>query len=521
MSDRYGSYPPDEPVIGASYPPASPGEPDEPYIGGSVSAPYYDDDNDDAGYDDEYYDDDQYEDDDGYYDDAYYEDAPARQPMFYVFIGAAALIGGVVIFLLFTLLSNGGGSSPAATAIASGFSVLIDSPTQNARIETNKPTDVMVRAKATEPITRFQLLVGTQIVDNQPAPGSPAADGTYSITLKLPAFSQKGENKILVRVTAQSGHTKDSDPVNIVVIEPVGDKPLFVKGKVVADATIREGPGDDFPVVDTLTAGTDVKILGKTRDATWLLLDIDNGRWVKRNAIQEQDSLDLVPVKDPTPVPQPTATNTPVPSPAPTASPTPNASAPDFFVAGATLTDGGSTLQVTVGNQSTNSYTGPLVVSAGGVTAGTLTLVFNVNIPANGSTTVNFDISPAVTTEKTVNVKVDPDNAIKEAHDDNNNATFPLKPAVESPKIVISNIDPSGAAIAVSIKNNGGPLTSAKVTVRVTIGGNASEQSKTIALTKGQDSAFTITKPGSGAGATVEVLIDGTVVQTQTDVTIP
>src|SRR6185312_3501348 len=157
-------------------------------------------------------------------------------------------------------------------------------------------------------------------------------------------------------------------------------------------------------------------------------------------------------------------------------------------VAGATLTDGGSTLQVTVGNQSTNSYTGPLVVSAGGVTAGTLTLVFNVNIPANGSTTVNFDISPAVTTEKTVTIKVDPDNAIKEAHDDNNNATFPLKPAVESPKIVISNIDPSGAAIAVSIKNNGGPLTSAKVTVRVTIGGNASEQSKTIALTKGQDS---------------------------------
>lgn len=517
MSDRYGSYPPDEPVIGASYPPNSPAEADEPYIGGGVSAPHNGDEDD--RYDDEY-EDDEYE-EDGYYDDEYYEDAPARQPLFYIFIAAAALIGGVVIFLLFSLLSNGGGNNATSTVVAAGFSVLIDSPTQNTRIETNKATDVMVRAKATEPITRFQLLVGTQIVDNQPAPGSPAADGTYSITLKLPAFSQKGENKILVRVTAQSGKTKDSDPVNVVIIEPVGDKPLFVKGKVVADATIREGPGDDFPVVGTLTAGTDVKILGKTRDAAWLLLDIDTGRWVKRNAIQEQDSLDLVPVQDPTPVPQPTPTNTPMPSPSATATPTPNASAPDFFVAGATLTAGGATLQVTVGNQSTSSYTGPLVVSAGGVTAGTLTLVFNVNIPANGSTTVNFDINPPVTTEKTASIKVDPDNAIKEVHEDNNSASFPLKPAVESPKIIISNVDPSGAVIAVSIKNNGGPLSDASVTVRATIGGSASEQTKTISLTKGQDASFTVNKPGSGAGATVQVLIDGTVVATQTDVTIP
>jgi subtilase family serine protease len=228
-----------------------------------------------------------------------------------------------------------------------------------------------------------------------------------------------------------------------------------------------------------------------------------------------------VPVKDPTPVPQPTATNTPVPSPSPTASPTPDSKAPDFFVGGATLTDGGSTLHVTVGNQSTSSYTGALIVSAAGVTPGTLTLVFNVNIPANGSATVDFDITPAVTTEKTVVVKVDPDNAIKELHEDNNNASFPLKPAVESPKIVLSNIDPSGAAIAVSIKNNGGALTAANVTVRVTIGGSASEQTKSISLSKGQDSSFTVTKPGSGAGATVQVLIDGTVVATQTGVTIP
>ena len=168
-----------------------------------------------------------------------------------------------------------------------------------------------------------------------------------------------------------------------------------------------------------------------------------------------------------------------------------------------------------------NDFTGPLVVSAGGVTAGTLTLVFNVNIPANGSATVNFDVNPPVTTEKTALIKVDPDNAIKEVHEDNNSASFPLKPAVESPKIVIATVDPSGASIAVSIQNDGGPLNDASVTVRATIGGSASEQSKTISLAKGQNASFSVNKPGSGAGATIQVLIDGTVVATQTGVTIP
>jgi hypothetical protein len=506
MSDRYGSYPPDEPVIGGSYPP--PGSPipaqGEPYIG---APPRFEDEAEawDDGDDPGEYDDDQYDDD--YYDDGYDGEAPARQPMFYVFIGLAALIGGIIIVLLFSLVngSGGGGDTPASTA----FKVFIDSPTPNMRIEIGKPEDVLVRAKASEPITRFELFVGDQPVDALSVTKPSAADDTYSATLRLPGFDKKGNNQIFVRVTAASGEHKDSDKITVIAFEPVGAKPLFIKGKAVADATVREGPGDIFPVVKTLTAGTEVTILGRTRDSDWLLIDMDNGRWVKRNAIGELgDSLSLVPVKDPTPVPQPSATNTAVPSPSPSVSPTPNGKLPDFVPQNATLTDGGAKLRVTIGNPSSNNYTGPLVVSVSGVNPGTLSQAFSVNLPANGSATVEFDLNPPLTTQKTATIKVDPDNAVKEANEDNNRVDFGLTPATSQPDLVITTVDPGANSITIGIRNNGAALPASEITIRITVGGAKAELTKTLALAKGQDASFSVAKPGSGAGR-VDVLISG------------
>ena len=75
------------------------------------------DDGEDAldSYEDDEYDEDDYEDDEdsyGYYDE-YEDSAPARQPMFYVFVALAALVGGIVVFLLFSLVNNGNGGSPS------------------------------------------------------------------------------------------------------------------------------------------------------------------------------------------------------------------------------------------------------------------------------------------------------------------------------------------------------------------------------------------------------------------------
>jgi hypothetical protein len=230
-----------------------------------------------------------------------------------------------------------------------------------------------------------------------------------------------------------------------------------------------------------------------------------------------------VPVREPTPAPPP-PTNTPgaTPSPSPSPSPTVNPKAPDFAPTNAILIDGGARLRVTIGNLSSNAYAGSLVVSVSGVGPGTLTQAFGVNLPANGNATVDFDLNPAVTVQKTAQVKVDPDNAIKEANEDNNVASFGLTPPVDQPQIVITAIDVQASAINVTVKNNGGPLQAAQVTVKITLTatGASAETPKLIpVLATGQSETFTLPKLGSGA-AKVEVLLGGVAVASQ-NVTIP
>ena len=139
-------------------------------------------------------------------------------------------------------------------------------------------------------------------------------------------------------------------------------------------------------------------------------------------------------------------------------------------------------------------------------------------LPAGGSAVADFELKTPVTTAKTAVVKVDPDNAVKETNEDNNSATFTLAPAVEQPDLTISKVDTTGN-IVVTITNAGGALPASTVTVKVTVGGNGSEQSKNIALANGQSSDFTVTKPGTGAGK-VEVFLAGQVVKTK-EITVP
>ena len=171
-----------------------------------------------------------------------------------------------------------------------------------------------------------------------------------------------------------------------------------------------------------------------------------------------------------------------------------------------------------MGNLSQNAYTGALTVAVANVGPGTLTFAFSVNIPAGGATTLDFELNPPVTTQKTAQVKVDPDNAVKETNKDNNTQSFGLTPAVDQPNLTIASVDTAGN-ISVRIVNQGGPMPTSNVTVKVTVAGSGAEQSKSIALANGQDSTFAVLKPGSGPGK-VEVSINGQVV-TSKDITVP
>ncbi|HEX6031055.1 MAG TPA: CARDB domain-containing protein [Tepidiformaceae bacterium] len=506
MTDRYGSYPPDEPVIGADYPPAPqlPSQQHADYIGagswGQGSAPaapppsYPEDDEYVDEYDDEY---------DEYYGDGYYdEESPARQPIFYAFIAIAILIGGGMIFLLFSLF-GGGSDDPSVPA---GFNVRIDSPQNNERVEIGKPKDVAVEATSNEQITKFELLVAGKSGD-QVSVTEPGANGVYTATLKY-TFDRTGEYELFVRVTSISGATKDSDKIKVVAIQPVGDKPVKIEGKIIGQASVRRGPGDNFDVIRTLNPGETVNILGKTRDGSWLLVDIEDG-WVRKEAVDPTESLALVPIKDPTPTRAP-ATATPTEEPSPTVSPTANPNAPDFVPNNAILIDGGKTLRVTVINLSSNAYNGPLVVGVAKVAVTAPQTVVDAKIPANGSITVDFDLDPPITESgSSAQVSIDPGNVVNESNEDNNAATFVLTPAAEPPSIVIHAPSVGATSISVTVKNEGGELKSSEITVRLNLGDTSVEQTKTVALAKNQSESFTLARPaGSGQGV-ITVLVNG------------
>lgn len=527
MSDRNDtSYPDDEPVIGATYAPPLPPQPPtigEPrYIGGpgpafddaraTGSGENYDDGSyaDDDSDEDTYYDD---EDDEyGYYDDGEYEDAvPARQPMFYVFVALAALVGGIVVFLLFSLVNNHGDNGSPAAVGSTKFAVVIAAPPEGKKINIGQPEEVRVTASATEPIVRFELFVGDKLTDTVNVTETPP-DNKYNAVMKF-TLPSRGDYELMVKITTSDGATKDSSKTRVTAIEPVGERPQTINGKVVADSTLRTGPGETYPEAGTLTAGTEVVILGKSRAVDWLLIDSQQGqRWVKRTAIQELDSLDLVPVRDVTPTPAPTQppTATSSPSPSVSTSPTPNPTAPDFVPTNAVLLDGGASLRVTVQNSSTNAYNGPLVIAVGGDIPAA-EVVIDAKLDPNGTATVDFLVNPPITTTgKKAVISVDPKNAVKESRENNNEATFVLLPPEESPKI---SIDAPVVAdkITLTIRNSGGPLAATTVTVRVKAENSEAAQSQNIALANGQSATFVVSKPGTGA-ATVDVLIDGQVV---------
>lgn len=436
MSQTPGPPPPDEPIIGG--PPPAPSPPSFPPVTGQESSAYappvvYDDDGyTEDGYEDEWADEYTDEPDDGYdFYDEYQDAPPARQPIFYVMVALAAVVGAVVVFFLFMVVRNNGGSDKTPTATAQ-FSVLIDSPQNNARVEVNKEQTFTIRAKSNEPLNKISLMVdGKEAASDDVSTEQRPSDGVYDATLKT-KFSENREYKVAVQVSGVSGAQHESQPITIIGFEPVTGGPPTVKGNVVATVGARTGPGDAFDVVQTLNAGDQVTIVGKSSDAQWLVIqgqNADQQQWVRAAAISVQGSLGPVPVVQAPAAPSATPSDTPAPRPTATATNTP--ALPDFVPGNATLLDNGSTLQVTIANIGTAPYDGPLVVAVSGI-VGSQTKIFNVHMAANGGTAVNFSLGAPATSGGQVSVTVDPNGAVQEANENNNSTSFTVQaPAIE------------------------------------------------------------------------------------------
>ncbi len=474
--------------------------------------------------------DDDYEDEEYFEHAAYYEgESPTRQPLFYLFLLIAVVVGALFVFLLIVLTrGDGDETDPVSVDQKPDIELKVDAPVQGDRVEIGSDVEVLVRGSATEDLVRFELyreVEGDPVLADTVSVSEPSPQGVYSSTLKI-RFEDVGEYSFFVRVVTESGAFRDSASVGVVAYKRVMDVQEAVKGRAIALVTLRAGPGDQFAAAGRLQPGDEVDILGKTRDLEWLLLDRGTGVWVRQAAIEELDSLALVPVSEPTPTPLP-ATSTPEPSPTGsvtptlTATPTLSPSAPDFIPANASLFDGGEVIQVTIANISPNAFAGALVVSVSGLSSGTIELVFSVDIPANGTEMVALPLSTAITEPTTVEVTVDPQNAIPEANEDNNRVQFQgLVPPEIVPELTITGVAVDSEFVRVTVINRGGPLPESTVSVRVTVGQQFAAEVRETSLGSGESQEFTITNPGPGT-ALIEILVDDLVATSVDDIELP
>jgi hypothetical protein len=509
---------PDEYVIGETYPLAPPARTEEHghvRIGetpaerwGRPGTRLADDEPDDDQYDEPVPDAELYDEDDGYYEDedepeigSYYydewEDSPQRQPIFYVFIGLAVILGGLFVFLLFNLF-NAGDDDPPTGPVDPEFNIRIDSPIAQERVQVGRDIDVFVRANSNEQLVRVELLADGELVDMVEFT-TPPGDGVYSPTLRV-NFPSTGSYEIVARAISQSGATKESDPVRLDVVELVDEQPTTLTGEVITTVNARTGPGEEFPTARTFDAGDIVTLVGKDATETWLLMDDD--LWIRRAALRLDDSAALLPVRRPTPTPAPSATPTPEPS----ETATPGANAPDLSPVNAALTNDGESLEVSIQNLSANEYDGPVVVAVIGLPSGDLQEAFLVTIPGGGARTIVFDLPDPNTEGGTVDVIVDVGNNIEESNEDNNSAAFVLSPPADAPNLQITAVV-TATNVAVTLTNTGGPMNSSTVRVSVTLNGTSSAE-KTIALATGQSEIFTVLRPAGPGTAEIRVFVD-------------
>lgn len=517
MTQTDDRVPPDDYVIGETYPPSAggtgyPGD-DEPRIGATpadrwgrpgtqVQEP--DEQDYEDGYADEDYPDDGYYEDEGepaigaayYYDD--YDDAPQRQPIFYVFIGIAVLVGALFVLLLFNLFNSDGDDDPPVGPTDPAFNIRIDSPIDEERVQVNRDIDVLVRANSNQQIVRIELLSNDEVVAVTEYTTAPE-DGIYAPTMVI-RFLRTGTFNVQARAISNAGATAESAKVRLNVVELVDEQPATLTGEVITTVNARTGPGEEFPTARTFDAGDIVTLVGRSPTDDWLLMD--DGLWIRRAALRLNDSTALLPVRRPTPTPAPIATPTPEPS----ETPTPGANAPDLSPVNASLANDGNTLQVTIQNLGANPYDGPIVVAAVGMAGGDLQQAFVVNIPAGGSRQVLFELNATNTEGGTVEITVDVGNNIEESNEDNNSATFVLSPPTDAPELQVSAVI-DGANLAITVTNVGGQLSSSTVRVSVTLNGTSSAE-KTIALANGQSEVFVVLKPAGPGTAQIAVFVD-------------
>jgi uncharacterized protein YraI len=250
----------------------------------------------------------------------------------------------IVVVLILTLAGltawlltrDGGQAEPTVPT------VFIQSPVAGSQVPVNQP--VVVNATAGDPdgVVRAELWVGGNVVDQQQS-AVPEGQATFPVTLRWTP-SAPGSYTLEMRAYDREGTASAPTTVMVTAVEgqaggtPTPTLPGETPGPAgpatavtTADLNVREGPGENYPVLALLPVNTSVEITGKTPDGTWWQIVYPQGTggrgWIyapfTRASNADNVPVVLTPVP-PTPTPTPTLTPTLSPTPTGTASPTPS-----------------------------------------------------------------------------------------------------------------------------------------------------------------------------------------------------
>lgn len=142
--------------------------------------------------------------------------------------------------------------------------------------------------------------------------------------------------------TAISGCGPDEDPAQI------GPQALAPNGEGVrvtvhsSSAELRGGPGQEYPLVGTASAGDTFNVLRTNGDGDWheVKVGYQETAWIEQSAVLVRVFVPMVARGEvpPTPTERPTATPTPKPQGTPYTPPTPGTTRAEFTVAGTKYT---------------------------------------------------------------------------------------------------------------------------------------------------------------------------------------
>lgn len=215
--------------------------------------------------------------------------------------------------------------------------VFIQSPVAGSQVPINQL--VIVNATANDPngITRAELWVGGNVVDQQESAipegqptfpvtlrWTPSVAGSY--TLEVRAYNSLGTasapTTVMISAAGEQAGAAAPTPTTPGETPTLSSPPMAV---TTSDLNVRGGPGQEYEILGLLPVNTQVEVSGKNTDGSWWQIVYPQGSaergWIFA-AFTRPSNTESVPVVQ-TPVPP---TSTPTPTLSPTATHTPTAS---------------------------------------------------------------------------------------------------------------------------------------------------------------------------------------------------